>query len=109
VRARRGGCAGAVRALTLRVLAQALERIVLPVAREFAPDLVLVSAGFDGAAGDPLGGFLISPAMFGRMTAMMRNIAAESADGRLVLALEGGYNPEARSSPGLRAGQDAGS
>jgi len=76
------------------VYEEALNSIVLPVARAFKPSLVLVSAGFDAAAGDPLGGFLITPKMFGKMTRMLQDVAAETADGRLVLALEGGYNPE---------------
>ena len=39
----------------------------LPIAKAYAPDLVLVSAGFDAAAGDPLGEMEVSPSMFGRM------------------------------------------
>ena len=37
-------------------------QLVMPMAREFAPDLVIVSAGFDAAEGDPLGGMCVSPA-----------------------------------------------
>ena len=63
------------------------QSLVLPIANEFQPELVLVSAGFDAAAGDPLGGYRLSPAMYGHMTAGL----AALASGRLVLALEGGY------------------
>ena len=62
--------------------------IVMPIATAFAPDLVIVSAGFDSADGDPLGGCNVSPAGFAQMTAMLKSLAR----GRLVLCLEGGYN-----------------
>jgi acetoin utilization deacetylase AcuC-like enzyme len=67
---------------------EAFETIVMPVARQFAPSLVLVSAGFDAAMGDPLGQMNITPAGFATMTAHLMTIA----DGRCILALEGGYN-----------------
>ena len=63
------------------------QSLVLPIAYEFKPELVLVSAGFDAAAGDPLGGYEVSPSLYGHMTAGL----AALAPGRLVLALEGGY------------------
>jgi histone deacetylase 6 len=65
----------------------AFDRVLLPVARVFAPDLVLVSAGFDAAEGDPLGSMRISPAGYAAMTARLLALAS----GRVVLALEGGY------------------
>ena len=46
----------------------AFQSIVLPIAYEFDPQLVLVSAGFDAAKGDPLGGYRLSPGMYGHMT-----------------------------------------
>ena len=66
----------------------AFQNIVLPVGYEFQPELVLVSAGFDAAEGDPLGGYKVTPAMYGLMTHQLACLA----QGRLVLALEGGYN-----------------
>jgi histone deacetylase 6 len=66
----------------------AFDRLLLPIARRFAPDLVLVSAGFDAAAGDPLGSLRVSPEGYAAMTARLKALAS----GRLVLALEGGYN-----------------
>ncbi|XP_052780772.1 histone deacetylase 6-like isoform X1 [Mya arenaria] len=66
----------------------AFQQIVMPIAYEFAPDLVLVSAGFDAAIGDPLGGCLITPAGYGHMTHMLSGLAG----GRVILVLEGGYN-----------------
>jgi histone deacetylase 6 len=68
--------------------AAAFEALVMPLARAFAPELVLVCAGFDAAAGDPLGGMELSPAGYAHMTAELSRLAG----GKLVVALEGGYN-----------------
>jgi histone deacetylase 6 len=62
--------------------------IVLPIATEFQPQLVLISAGFDAAEGDPLGGYKVTPGMYGYMTHQLSSLA----EGRVVVALEGGYN-----------------
>lgn len=65
-------------------------RLLLPVARAFAPELILVSAGFDGADGDEMGGCRVTPEGFGALTrALVEGVS--SARGRVVLALEGGY------------------
>ncbi|MDQ6665475.1 MAG: histone deacetylase [Acidobacteriota bacterium] len=61
---------------------------LIPAAREFQPDLVLISAGFDSRAGDPLGGFLLSDTDFEDLT----DVLLEIGKGRLVSVLEGGYN-----------------
>ncbi|GBP49135.1 Histone deacetylase 6 [Eumeta japonica] len=66
----------------------AFTRVVLPIAYEYNPKLVIISAGFDACVGDPLGGCKVSPECFGRLTHYMRGLAG----GRVVLALEGGYN-----------------
>ena len=66
----------------------AFDRIVMPICTEFAPELVLVSAGFDSAAGDPLGACNITPAGYHRLTHRLQSLAG----GRVVCALEGGYN-----------------
>ena len=58
----------------------------------FKPDLVLLSAGFDSRAGDPLGRFTLSDADFTDLTRIMLEIAGTHASGRLVSVLEGGYN-----------------
>ena len=68
------------------------ERILAPVAAQFEPDFILSSAGFDIAAGDPLGGMEVTPAGFGRMTASLMAMAERTASGRLALVLEGGYD-----------------
>lgn len=60
----------------------------------WTPDLVLVSAGFDSLAGDPLGGFTLEMADVARLTSEMVDRAETWCGGRLVSALEGGYVPE---------------
>ncbi len=72
----------------------AFDRVLLPIARGFDPNLVLVSAGFDAAEGDLLGSMRISPAGYAAMTSRLLGIAG----GRVVLALEGGYNLDAISA-----------
>jgi acetoin utilization deacetylase AcuC-like enzyme len=69
----------------------AFDRVLLPIARTFSPDLVLVSAGFDAAAGDLLGDMRITPGGYAAMTSRLLALAG----GRVVLALEGGYNLDA--------------
>jgi histone deacetylase 6 len=66
----------------------AFDRVLLPIARAFDPELVLVSCGFDAAAGDLLGGMRLSAAGYAAMTQRVCSLAG----GRVVLALEGGYN-----------------
>ncbi|VDI82210.1 histone deacetylase 6 [Mytilus galloprovincialis] len=66
----------------------AFQNVILPLCYEFSPDLVLVAAGFDGAKGDNLGNYRLSPELFGHMTSMLKGLA----HGKLILALEGGYN-----------------
>ena len=66
----------------------AFDYCVMPACREFAPDLVLISAGFDAARGDPLGGCDVTPSGYGQMTHLLSSLA----DGRVIVVLEGGYN-----------------
>mmetsp|Transcript_64517 Transcript_64517/g.181523 ORF Transcript_64517/g.181523 Transcript_64517/m.181523 type:complete len:451 (-) Transcript_64517:64-1416(-) len=72
----------------------AFTEVLLPIAADFQPDLVLVSAGFDSAEGDPLGGCKVTPRGFYELTRLLLGLAG----GRLVLALEGGYNLESISA-----------
>ncbi|XP_070687142.1 polyamine deacetylase HDAC10 [Pempheris klunzingeri] len=62
--------------------------ILLPVAYEFCPDLVLVCAGFDSAIGDPEGEMCASPDIFAHLTHLLMNLAG----GKLCAVLEGGYH-----------------
>jgi hypothetical protein len=66
----------------------------MPIAHCYAPDLVLVSAGFDAARSDPLGGCDVTPAGYAHMTSRLLTLAR----GRVVVALEGGYNLRAIST-----------
>ena len=66
----------------------AFHQVILPIASQFAPQLTIVSAGFDAARGDPMGGCEISPEGYGLMTQMLRPLSA----GRIALLLEGGYS-----------------
>ncbi|XP_029911839.1 histone deacetylase 7 isoform X2 [Myripristis murdjan] len=68
----------------------AFRTVVMPIAQEFSPDVVLVSAGFDAADGHPapLGGYKVSAKCFGFLTRQLMSLAG----GRLVLALEGGHD-----------------
>jgi acetoin utilization deacetylase AcuC-like enzyme len=65
---------------------------LVPAMKNFKPKLVLVSAGFDSRAGDPLGRFTLSDQDYSDLTALLLEIAREHAGGRLISVLEGGYN-----------------
>ena len=69
----------------------AFERIVLPIVESYAPGLVLVSAGYDAAARDPLAQMQVSQAAFGWMAAQLAQVSSKSTD-RMALVLEGGYD-----------------
>jgi len=71
-------------------LLEALDRTL----EDFAPELVLVSCGFDSARGDPLGGFTLEPEGFRRLTVELARRTRSSAEGRLVSVLEGGYETD---------------
>jgi acetoin utilization deacetylase AcuC-like enzyme len=74
------------------VYASAFERVILPVLEAYAPELVLVSAGFDASARDPLAQMQLSPAAFGWMAREVARVTESSARGRMGLVLEGGYD-----------------
>lgn len=65
------------------------------VVRQFGPQLILVSAGFDAHEDDPLGGMRVTTAGFARLTALLGRAADEACDGRLVAVTEGGYDLKA--------------
>ncbi|KAF8664172.1 hypothetical protein HU200_054920 [Digitaria exilis] len=66
----------------------AWDHILLPVTEAFGPDIILVSAGFDAALGDPLGGCCVTPDGYALLLTKLLGFA----QGRTVMALEGGYN-----------------
>ena len=73
---------------------QSLLAAVDEASRDFTPDLVLLSAGFDSMAGDPLGGFTLELDDFDQLTCALVSRANQWCGGRLVSALEGGYAPD---------------
>jgi acetoin utilization deacetylase AcuC-like enzyme len=70
-----------------------LEHVILPAAREFAPELVLISAGFDAHRLDPVGGCRLETDDFARMACQVRDLATD-LDVPLGAVLEGGYDPD---------------
>ena len=68
------------------------ERILKPIALEFDPELVLVSAGFDIHGSDPLGGMQVTPNGFAGLTRSIMDIARTCCGGKVVITLEGGYD-----------------
>jgi acetoin utilization deacetylase AcuC-like enzyme len=73
---------------------RAFSQELRPLAARFKPDFVLVSAGFDAAKGDLLGGMKVTPAGYAELTRIVKAIANQNCRGRLVSVLEGGYNLE---------------
>ncbi len=71
------------------------QRVALPVLRQFEPELILVSAGFDAHYRDPLAGMRLTTEQFGRLTALIACAADEICDGRVVALSEGGYDLQA--------------
>ena len=81
-----------------REILGAVENHLLPAAARFQPELVLISAGFDSRAGDPLGRFTLTDEDFADLTRAVMGIAAGHAGGRVVSLLEGGYNLDGLAS-----------
>jgi acetoin utilization deacetylase AcuC-like enzyme len=71
---------------------RAFQERILPAIEAFRPEAVLLSAGFDAHAADPLAGIQLTTECFGWMTERMLEVADRHADGRLLSLLEGGYN-----------------
>ena len=77
-----------VRVSTLETSVVGLEKVM----KNFSPDLVLVSAGFDGHIADPLGHLMLTDVEYAYLTARLLDAARATGGGRLVSCLEGGYN-----------------
>jgi acetoin utilization deacetylase AcuC-like enzyme len=94
----RGAGAGTVVNMPLRpgagdrVFRVLYEQVVVPVARRFGPDLILVSAGFDAHWDDPLAGLGLSLQGYAWIAQTLASLAGELCDGRIVFTLEGGYH-----------------
>jgi len=70
----------------------------LPALRDFAPELLIISAGFDAHQLDPLGGLQFTDEDFHWITRELMAVAEQSAKGRVVSVLEGGYSLEGLAS-----------
>jgi acetoin utilization deacetylase AcuC-like enzyme len=77
---------------------RAFNEVLVPVARRFQPQLILVSAGFDAHWADHLAMMRVSVKAFAQMAMILKNLAAELCQGRLIFTLEGGYNLRVVSS-----------
>ena len=75
--------------------AQLYNQVIIPAITRFEPELMLVSAGFDGHWNDPLGPLALSVAGYAHITQRLVDLAQELCEGRIMLSLEGGYNEEA--------------
>jgi acetoin utilization deacetylase AcuC-like enzyme len=71
------------------------QSLLVPVVRAFKPQLIVVSAGFDIHAQDPLGGMQVTPVGFAGLTRLILDAAQETCGGRVVFCLEGGYDGDA--------------
>jgi acetoin utilization deacetylase AcuC-like enzyme len=74
---------------------EAFEQVILPRLRDFRPDLIVISAGFDAHMRDPLANLNLLEGDFGWVTRAIMTVADQSAQGRVVSVLEGGYDLEA--------------
>jgi acetoin utilization deacetylase AcuC-like enzyme len=72
----------------------ALEREILPAIEQYAPQAILISAGFDAHGRDPLGGMHVTEKAFGEMTRRIVESAEKHTGGRVLSLLEGGYDAE---------------
>jgi len=79
----------------------ALNNILAPIATEFRPEFVLVSVGFDAHTADPLASMNVTSSGFGLFTDVIQAIAKENCGGRIVMALEGGYDLDAIAESAL--------
>ena len=70
----------------------AFHDVLLPVLESYAPDVLIISAGFDPHEADPIGGMRVTERGFAAMTARVSELADRVSGGRLVLLLEGGYH-----------------
>jgi acetoin utilization deacetylase AcuC-like enzyme len=75
--------------------AHVLDRVVVPVLREFAADVVIVSAGYDAHVKDPLAQMQVTDAGYRAMLVALRRVVDEVSRGRLVVLSEGGYDLQA--------------
>ena len=66
--------------------------VLIPTLQDFSPEVILISAGFDAHYLDPLAGTELTAEGFSTLTDLILELAEETASGRVVSALEGGYS-----------------
>ena len=71
----------------------AFERVILPALKIFKPDFIFVPCGFDAGFHDPLGRMMLRSGSFRKLTKMIKEVAKDLCEGRLVMTHEGGYSP----------------
>lgn len=71
------------------------EDLVKPLGLAYEPQAIIVSAGFDAHREDPLGGMRLSSDGYGALTEVIMELAGQCCPGKVVMALEGGYSPQA--------------
>lgn len=76
---------------------EAFERVIIPAGRKYAPDFVMVSAGYDSHTGDLLCSMRLNDLSYRKMTDYLVGLADECCGGRLIMTLEGGYNLTAQA------------
>jgi len=77
---------------------EVFQNMFSPMAFKFSPEFVLISAGFDAHQDDPLSDLKVTTEGFGKITQVVRDLANECCQGKIVSVLEGGYNLKALSS-----------
>lgn len=70
----------------------AFEEVIVPIADQFRPELVLISAGQDASVFDPLAQMMVTADGFGKLASIVKGIAERHCNGRLVACHEGGYS-----------------
>ncbi len=83
-------------------IAKVIRYLADPVAREFQPDMILVSCGFDLYVHEPLGGMNVTPDGYALITRILKNIADKVCQGRIAFIMEGGYSIRGIKECGLR-------
>lgn len=81
-----------------RAFAEIADRVILPAAERFGPQILMVSAGFDAHWQDPLASLQLSCSGFYHLGTVLSGIARRHCQGRAVFSLEGGYDPQALAS-----------
>jgi acetoin utilization deacetylase AcuC-like enzyme len=76
------------------------DAVLAPILRQYRPEFILISSGFDAHHRDPLGGMRVTEAGFAAMARRVKRLAAECCKGRMVAALEGGYDLQALADSG---------